>query len=98
MVRRPPRSTRTDTLVPYTTLFRSIEEEADCDAPRQHEPDAAAAGQTQAETGRNQQHGAEQNWQGQQTVEMQPVAHRGEAGGFKRVDEGRKLPERNGVR
>src|SRR3546814_14178576 len=25
MIRRPPRSTRTDTLVPYTTLFRSIE-------------------------------------------------------------------------
>src|SRR3546814_18894800 len=25
MVRRPPRSTRTDTLVPYTTLFRSEE-------------------------------------------------------------------------
>src|SRR3546814_1391659 len=24
MIRRPPRSTRTDTLVPYTTLFRSI--------------------------------------------------------------------------
>src|SRR3546814_11986617 len=24
MVRRPPRSTRTDTLFPYTTLFRSI--------------------------------------------------------------------------
>src|SRR3546814_17819230 len=23
MIRRPPRSTRTDTLVPYTTLFRS---------------------------------------------------------------------------
>src|SRR3546814_15192578 len=23
-IRRPPRSTRTDTLVPYTTLFRSI--------------------------------------------------------------------------
>src|SRR3546814_5607512 len=29
MIRRPPRSTRTDTLVPYTTLFRSrIESEA----------------------------------------------------------------------
>src|SRR3546814_18061835 len=26
MVRRPPRSTRTDTLFPYTTLFRSAEE------------------------------------------------------------------------
>src|SRR3546814_3338973 len=24
MIRRPPRSTRTDTLVPYTTLFRTI--------------------------------------------------------------------------
>src|SRR3546814_20680672 len=24
MIRRPPRATRTDTLVPYTTLFRSI--------------------------------------------------------------------------
>src|SRR3546814_8511936 len=29
MIRRPPRSTRTDTLFPYTTLFRSI----DCPAP-----------------------------------------------------------------
>src|SRR3546814_15637395 len=26
MIRRPPRSTRTDTLFPYTTLFRSITE------------------------------------------------------------------------
>src|SRR3546814_19421430 len=29
MIRRPPRSTRTDTLVPYTTLFRSV-----CDTDR----------------------------------------------------------------
>src|SRR3546814_9760669 len=28
MIRRPPRATRTDTLVPYTTLFRSIENPA----------------------------------------------------------------------
>src|SRR3546814_5167787 len=27
MIRRPPRSTRTDTLFPYTTLFRSPKEE-----------------------------------------------------------------------
>src|SRR3546814_1185623 len=27
MVRRPPRSTRTDTLFPYTTLFRSLDGE-----------------------------------------------------------------------
>src|SRR3546814_9804997 len=29
MIRRPPRSTRTDTLFPYTTLFRSLQR---CDA------------------------------------------------------------------
>src|SRR3546814_15120075 len=28
MIRRPPRSTRTDTLFPYTTLFRSHEKAA----------------------------------------------------------------------
>src|SRR3546814_4584018 len=28
MIRRPPRSTRTDTLFPYTTLFRSRQETA----------------------------------------------------------------------
>src|SRR3546814_19042547 len=33
MIRRPPRSTRTDTLFPYTTLFRSLLVLADC---RQH--------------------------------------------------------------
>src|SRR3546814_15441497 len=29
MIRRPPRSTRTDTLFPYTTLFRSQRAQAD---------------------------------------------------------------------
>src|SRR3546814_18979765 len=29
MIRRPPRSTRTDTLFPYTTLFRSLVPAAD---------------------------------------------------------------------
>src|SRR3546814_4679276 len=28
MIRRPPRSTRTDTLFPYTTLFRSVRDQA----------------------------------------------------------------------
>src|SRR3546814_5246088 len=28
MIRRPPRSTRTDTLFPYTTLFRSCDDPA----------------------------------------------------------------------
>src|SRR3546814_1337238 len=30
MIRRPPRSTRTDTLSPYTTLFRSSNGESGC--------------------------------------------------------------------
>src|SRR3546814_13903720 len=37
MIRRPPRSTRTDTLFPYTTLFRSdsqIEDQSDELLPR----------------------------------------------------------------
>src|SRR3546814_4051900 len=37
MVRRPPRSTRTDTLCPYTTLFRSV---AAVGARRAQEPQA----------------------------------------------------------
>src|SRR3546814_3875756 len=48
MIRRPPRSTRTDTLFPYTTLFRSagLQRAPDRDRPR-HPPaagQAAAAG------------------------------------------------------
>src|SRR3546814_16517797 len=37
MIRRPPRSTRTDTLFPYTTLFRSSGNRS---APAQHSADA----------------------------------------------------------
>src|SRR3546814_9098367 len=37
MIRRPPRSTRTDTLFPYTTLFRSDDESvADSGGRRKH--------------------------------------------------------------
>src|SRR3546814_2673908 len=32
MIRRPPRSTRTDTLFPYTTLFRSAEQSPNPDS------------------------------------------------------------------
>src|SRR3546814_14138730 len=34
MIRRPPRSTRTDTLFPYTTLFRSLARYALCTEKR----------------------------------------------------------------
>src|SRR3546814_7068426 len=49
MIRRPPRSTRTDTLFPYTTLFRSGRARpesghADVDHPLRPIPGAAACG------------------------------------------------------
>src|SRR3546814_2112486 len=34
MIRRPPRSTRTDTLFPYTTLFRSVHRRRSADVDR----------------------------------------------------------------
>src|SRR3546814_1825043 len=40
MIRRPPRSTRTDTLFPYTTLFRSVVV-AHQDAPRHEAAEVA---------------------------------------------------------
>src|SRR3546814_11876061 len=47
MIRRPPRSTRTDTLFPYTTLFRSPRDRALADGaigelPRDREFDLVA--------------------------------------------------------
>src|SRR3546814_3372930 len=43
MIRRPPRSTRTDTLFPYTTLFRSAGE-AGAGSRQYHEPGQDPAG------------------------------------------------------
>src|SRR3546814_10193187 len=58
MRRRPPRSTRTDTLFPYTTLFRSADVAAQIDAPggasgRGHAVDRAA------ERSRSEEHTSE---------------------------------------
>src|SRR3546814_3661280 len=47
MIRRPPRSTRTDTLFPYTTLFRSAEPQPAnqaADADQADEDDAERLG------------------------------------------------------
>src|SRR3546814_15467419 len=40
MIRRPPKSTRTDTLFPYTTLFRSACAHDDGIYPRPHDAQA----------------------------------------------------------
>src|SRR3546814_18694340 len=44
MIRRPPRSTRTDTLFPYTTLFRSAAFAPGIDRPVRQRLHAAAEG------------------------------------------------------
>src|SRR3546814_1915861 len=54
MIRRPPRSTRTDTLFPYTTLFRSrwrTEAAADSVPPDDLHPDLALLLSTSGSTG-----------------------------------------------
>src|SRR3546814_5608114 len=42
MKRRPPRSTRTDTLFPYTTLFRQADDKARAEQDPQEAANAAA--------------------------------------------------------
>src|SRR3546814_18993145 len=56
MIRRPPRSTRTDTLFPYTTLFRSIIK--NLDLPDDQWPAKTVAGwiNAQKEEARRPQH------------------------------------------
>src|SRR3546814_6493605 len=43
MIRRPPRSTRTDTLFPYTTLFRSLLKKFDLRSPCLTRPQSPSA-------------------------------------------------------
>src|SRR3546814_14545736 len=51
MIRRTPRSTRTDTLFPYTTLFRSALDGADPQAPSRAGGHGVDVGQRAAERG-----------------------------------------------
>src|SRR3546814_6787102 len=71
MIRRPPRSTRTDTLFPYTTLFRSrdgLAPHRPCarqhiaghiDPPRAAEGQGCALGRRHRPCGRSEEHTSE---------------------------------------
>src|SRR3546814_2197944 len=61
MIRRPPRSTRTDTLFPYTTLFRSVG----------HENRAGGAGRWRL--GRRRQHRDQRPRSEEHTSELQSL-------------------------
>src|SRR3546814_10174629 len=59
MIRRPPRSTRTDTLFPYTTLFRSIDDGLPCIwATGTHDPGSGLP-QRRLAHGRSEEHTSE---------------------------------------
>src|SRR3546814_1263255 len=78
MIRRPPRSTRTDTLFPYTTLFRSVGSEGQSAVPAilsavASVHDAAAGGAADRAPAAGEAAGAEQ-----------PLAAPGRGGGARR--------------
>src|SRR3546814_2832178 len=58
MIRRPPRSTRTDTLFPYTTLFRSLFE-ADWGVALDPEPGLRIPNMLDAAIDRSEEHTSE---------------------------------------
>src|SRR3546814_7363833 len=61
MIRRPPRSTRTDTLFPYTTLFRSfrLEHHDTSVVPGGSQPVAQEEGMVGPEGARSEEHTSE---------------------------------------
>src|SRR3546814_15682275 len=75
MIRRPPRATRTDTLLPYTTLFRSA---GAAGAPEQHGGGDAdeAEGTEHALPGDHHQHHGREHQGGDQLLVHQSVSPR----------------------
>src|SRR3546814_5817948 len=61
MIRRPPRSTRTDTLFPYTTLFRSLKTGVPADVSRTVDCQDRSRRATDAHVGDLQQSGQRQH-------------------------------------
>src|SRR3546814_3646597 len=59
MIRRPPRSTRTDTLFPYTTLFRSLRFTARSHAWERRPPHSCARRVYSSESSRSEEHTSE---------------------------------------
>src|SRR3546814_2907344 len=59
MIRRPPRSTRTDTLFPYTTLFRSALDRADARRGSGRHAGDRQGGGDQCRAARSEEHTSE---------------------------------------
>src|SRR3546814_17948762 len=87
MIRRPPRSTRTDTLFPYTTLFRS----ALLLNPRNHPHVAYLAQDRLARDGALAQHDAGRGSGGQ--IDVDPATEADQADGLPGGDHVARLHE-----
>src|SRR3546814_15456630 len=74
MIRRPPGSTRTDTLFPYTTLFRSCDENG---APRKELGDRQASAVPKHDPG---QHGEQHSRRGGAAQHCQAISLGPESG------------------
>src|SRR3546814_14496574 len=71
MIRRPPRSTRTDTLCPYTTLFRSGEIERNlAKAFSQAQREGAVLQIDEVDAYLRDRRNAERSWEVSQTTEF----------------------------
>src|SRR3546814_10220726 len=80
MIRRPPRSTRTDTLFPYTTLFRSGKDAGKYHASRhfpqyafEHEDIHADRRRDEADLGDNDDENSEPDRSEEHTSELQSL-------------------------
>src|SRR3546814_5153809 len=81
MIRRPPRSTRTDTLVPYTTLFRSTKGHEQVQAPGCEEDGAQ---EQQEDNGQAQPQGRKDR-QGGQEIGQRSEEHTSELQSLMRI-------------
>src|SRR3546814_13932746 len=75
MIRRPPRSTRTDTLFPYTTLFRSLRAGSPAANPDAARPVAARYATAAAVPGSACVPAAAPDWRRHSTASSQKAAH-----------------------
>src|SRR3546814_19696906 len=104
MIRRPPRSTRTDTLFPYTTLFRSRIDHLDIDAVRPGERFLEAGAQrseaVEADAGgqrRLQRRGERVGIEGRADGEAQRLLHLAPDAGRLAQTGGRRLGRKGAV-
>src|SRR3546814_12020404 len=83
MIRRPPRSTRTDTLFPYTTLFRSVEPAGDASGSGSRRPVGPSAPHHRRRRRRRGSRHA-----GRQQAARRPEGRGGEGSGLRRSPQG----------